>query len=92
MSDEIAEVKNKATIIFVLGLLSVITCQILGPVAIIMGNSYMKECVALGIEPDGLAKAGRILGIVGTVLFGLSLVIAALYFVFIAVIIASGGL
>ncbi|MFK7929329.1 MAG: DUF4190 domain-containing protein [Myxococcota bacterium] len=67
------QTRNDPTVIFVLGLLSVITCQILGPVAWYMGTAYKAECMALEIEPQGLGKAGYILGIIGTVFLALTL-------------------
>ena len=73
---------NNPTVVFVLGLLSLLCCQILGPVAWIMGNNYVNECYAFGIQPDGLGQAGRILGMVGTAIFVLGIVIrVALCFV-----------
>lgn len=83
---------NQAMTVFVLGLLSVISCQILGPVALIMGNNYMAQCEMDGVEPDGLGKAGRILGIVGTVFLGLGIVFGLLYFVMIFLLVASGSM
>lgn len=52
--------------VFVLGLLGLLLCPILAPVAWIMGNSYMAKCRAMSAEPEGLAVAGRILGIIGS--------------------------
>lgn len=79
---------NRATVIFVLGLLSLVSCQILGPVAFVMGNAYMRDCEAMGEEPDGLAKAGRVMGIIGTVFLALTVVLLLLYMVLIGAVIA----
>lgn len=57
-----------AVVVFVLGLLGLLLCQILGIVAWVQGNAYLSRCRQLGVEPDGLAVAGRILGIIATVL------------------------
>ena len=43
-----------------------------------MGSSYEKECRARGVQPSGAGRAGRILGIVGSVLLFLSLGILVL--------------
>jgi uncharacterized Tic20 family protein len=75
--------------IFILGLLSLVMCQLLGPVAWMMGNNYMRECVMEGIEPDGMAVAGRVMGIIGTVLMGLSFLLVGLYVCLIIGIVAS---
>lgn len=90
MSDLTADSKSKATTVFVLGLLSLVACQLLGPVALIMGNKYLADCELEGIEPDGLGKAGRILGIVGTIFFALGLVLGFIYFILIFVMIGTG--
>jgi len=73
---------SKATMIFVLGLLSIVMCQLLGPIALIMGNNYKAECEMAGVPMEGLGNAGRVCGIVGTVLFVLNLVILGLVVVF----------
>lgn len=57
-----------ATTIFILGLLGIILCPILGPIAWVQGNSYTAECRNRRVEPDGLGVAGRILGIIATIL------------------------
>jgi hypothetical protein len=54
----------------VLGLLSLTCClSILGPVAFFVGNSSLNRIRASGgtLGGEGLANAGRILGIIGTV-------------------------
>jgi hypothetical protein len=70
---------NQGTTVFVLGLLSLVLCQLLGPVAIMMGNSYIRECALEGVEPEGLGVAGRIMGMIGTVLFVLQLLFFGAY-------------
>ena len=42
---------SQATVVFVIGLLSVVMCQILGPVALLMGNKYRAACAEVGEEP-----------------------------------------
>jgi len=88
MSDnELVEVKtvdhSQATTIFVLGLLGVIMCQVLAPVAFFMGNKYKKQCDECGEPMDGMGKAGWILGIVGSVLLLLTLLFLIVYFLFV---------
>ncbi len=65
---------SEATTIFVLGLCGLLVCQILAPIAWIKGQSYRSTCMAMGVAPSGLGTAGWILGIVGTVMLGLTLV------------------
>ena len=47
---------------------------ILGPFAWMSGNNYEKECARMGVEPRSEGKAGKILGIIATVLLILGVV------------------
>ena len=61
----------KGVTVLVLGILSIVVCQILGPVAIVMGRNALREIDAAppGTYANrGLVQAGWICGIVGTVL------------------------
>lgn len=61
---------GKAITALVLGILSIICCGLLGPVAWILGGNELKA-IAAGTAPasnETLAKVGKILGIIGTVL------------------------
>ncbi|MGH9379408.1 MAG: DUF4190 domain-containing protein [Thermoanaerobaculia bacterium] len=67
---------GKAVTTLVLGILSIVCCGLLGPVAWVMGNGELKA-IAAGTSPSSnetMAKIGKILGIIGTVLLVLSLV------------------
>ncbi len=64
-----------ATTIFVLGLLSLLACGLLGIFAWIQGNDYLKRCRAMGVDPDGLAVAGRVMGMIATILMIVALVV-----------------
>ncbi len=81
---------NKGTIILILGILGLTGCAILAPVAWIMGNSYRRECIVEGREPDQMANVGRILGMVGTGLMALGLVCAGIVVILQVVLIAGG--
>jgi len=76
---------SQATTIFVLGLISVIMCNVLGPVALYLGNKYRQECAAAGVPPEALGTAGWVLGIVGTVILILTVVFLLVYFACICV-------
>ena len=58
------------TLILVLGILSLVCCGFLGPAAWIMGNNALNTLRGGGGDPSqsGLVTAGRICGIIGTVL------------------------
>ena len=61
-----------AVTVFILGLLGLLLCQILGIIAWVMGDSYMERCRSAGVTPEGLAIAGRIMGIIATALLTIS--------------------
>lgn len=55
-----------------LGILGLVLCGILAPFAWWLGSDYEAKCRALRVKPGGAGKAGKILGIIGTVLLILS--------------------
>jgi hypothetical protein len=78
----------QGTTILVLGICSLVICQLLGPVAWVMGNTALREIDA---EPGryagrGTVQAGRICGIIATVL--LALVVAG---GLVALLVAAGS-
>jgi len=59
--------------ILVMGILALVlnVCgAILGPIAWVMGNNYIRDCQARRIQPSGMGTAGRICGIIATILWG----------------------
>ena len=91
--DHMEEVDHgQATTIFVLGLISIIACNLLGPVALIMGNKYRKQCAEAGVPPEQLGTIGWILGIVGSVFFALALLFVGLYIFLICCIGGMGAM
>ncbi|HEU4895706.1 MAG TPA: DUF4190 domain-containing protein [Acidimicrobiia bacterium] len=71
---------SQATTILVLGIIGLVFCQILGPFAWVMGNKELEAIDAGRRAPEnrGTANAGRILGIISTVLLAISLVLVVL--------------
>jgi hypothetical protein len=61
---------HRGTLILVLGILSLVTCQLLGPFAWVMGNNDLAEMRAGRMDPEGegLTNAGRICGMISTIL------------------------
>ena len=67
--------QSQATTALVLGILSIVLCQLLGPVAWKLGSDEIRA-ITEGRRPSGglgLAQAGRICGIVGSCLLGLAI-------------------
>lgn len=70
-----------ATTILVMGILGLVLCAPLGIAAWIQGNSYMQQCRMRGLDPEGTATAGRICGIIASVLMIISILLFVLAFV-----------
>ncbi len=79
--------ESRSTTILVMGILGLVLCQLLGPVAMVMGNNLKKEAEMAGYPEPGQAKAGRICGIVATVI----LVLSVLLFAVVMIIGVSSG-
>lgn len=77
--------QSQATTALVLGILGLLCCGFLAPVAWIMGQKSVREIDASGgaLGGRGEAKAGQVLGIIGTVI-----IVLALIWVVISVVIA----
>ena len=69
MTDQYYQEDSQATTVLVLGILALVLCQVLGPIAWVMGNKELAGIDA-GLRPPqnrGTAQAGRILGNISTV-------------------------
>jgi uncharacterized membrane protein YjgN (DUF898 family) len=75
--------QSQATTVLVLGILGIVICGILAPFAWNMGNKELAAIDAGRRAPEnrGTANAGRILGIIGTVLLAVGLVLLVLVIV-----------
>jgi hypothetical protein len=73
---------HRGTLILVLGILSIVLCGPLGIAAWIMGNGDLKEIDAGAMDPSGRSNtnAGRICGIIGTILMVLQVLAAIAFF------------
>ena len=83
----------KATTTLVLGILGLVTCQVLSPFAWVMGKQTVTEIDASAGRLGGRsqANAGYILGIVGTVLLGLGVAFLLVYGLIILVAIGASA-
>lgn len=68
---------HRGTLILVLGILGLVLCGPLGIVAWILGQGDLKEMDAGQMDPSGrsLTNAGRICGIIATILFALGILV-----------------
>ncbi len=75
---------HRGTLILVLGILSLLVCSPLGIVAWILGGNDLKEMDAGTMDPAGrgTTQAGKICGIIGTILLILSAILVAIFFMF----------
>lgn len=82
---------SQAVTVLVLGILGLVVCQVLAPFAWYLGNQEINAIDGGRRAPEnrGMAVAGRILGIIGTVLLGLALLIVAVVLI-IAIVAAVG--
>jgi hypothetical protein len=73
---------HRATLVLVLGILGLVLCGPLGIAAWIMGNGDLKAMDAGTMDPSGRSttNAGRICGLIATILFAVGLVIFGLVF------------
>lgn len=73
---------HRGTLILVFGILSLIICPPVGIAAWLMGSGDLKEMDAGAMDPSGrgTTQAGKICGIIGTILFILQLVFFVLFF------------
>lgn len=66
---------SQAVTVLVLGIVGLVMCQILGPVAWIMGNAELEGIDAGRRAPEnrGLAMAGKVCGMIATALIALGI-------------------
>lgn len=75
------EAKGNATTVLVLGIVSILCCQLAGPVAWYLGDKELKA-IRAGMAPasgEGSAKAGMIMGIIASVLFILAIIMVVFF-------------
>ncbi|HJZ93303.1 MAG TPA: DUF4190 domain-containing protein [Gemmataceae bacterium] len=82
---------HRGVLILVLGILGLMVCGIIGIFAWMFGKRDL-DLMKRGLmdkEGEALTRVGYILGIVGTILFLIAVLVVGLYFTCIAIVIAN---
>lgn len=84
---------HRGTLILVLGILSIVICFICGIIAWVMGNADLKAMDAGTMDPTGrgITQAGRIIGIVGTILGAIGVLGAIVWLLFVFLVIGGAA-
>jgi hypothetical protein len=85
--------EHRGTLILILGILSLVVCAPLGIAAWMMGSKDLAEMKAGRMDPSGkdTTQIGYILGIVGSILFAISLIGVCLWFAIVGAAVGAGG-
>lgn len=76
---------HRGVLILILGILSFVFCGVFTAIpAWVMGNTDLKEMDAGAMDPSGrgMTNAGRILGMIQTILFGVGVVVVIILALF----------
>ncbi len=75
---------HRGTLILVLGILGLVICGPLGIAAWVMGSGDLKQMDAGTMDPEGrgTTQAGKICGIIATILLIVGTIIGVLFFLF----------
>lgn len=75
---------HRGTLILVLGILSLVVCAPLGIAAWVMGTGDLKQMDAGTMDPAGrgMTRAGKICGMIGTILLILGIIFFFIAFMF----------
>lgn len=84
---------HRGALILIFGLIGIFACQPFSIAAWLMGGADMKKIRAGQMDPagEGLTQVGYILGIIGSILFALSIVLTIGAMIFIFVIAAASA-
>ncbi|HYX27284.1 MAG TPA: DUF4190 domain-containing protein [Pyrinomonadaceae bacterium] len=74
---------HRGPLILAFGILGLVTCQLFGIAAWVMGNTDLREMDRGWMDPSGrdLTKTGRILGMVSTALIIVPLIIVCFFII-----------
>lgn len=77
---------SRATLALVFGILGLVACNFFAPFAWYIGHQCREDARRRGQPPEGIATAGWIMGLIGTILFVLMLLVAV-----VAVVVSMAG-
>ena len=78
---------HRGALILVLGILGIVACQLCAPFAWLMGKKDLQEMAAGRMDPEGkgLTQAGMYLGLIGTIMIVLGIVMVIVWLLFVGV-------
>lgn len=79
---------HRGAVVLTLGILGLLLCAILGIIAWVMGNHDLRMMAAGQMDPSGrgLTQAGKICGMIATILMIVGFVLGLLYLIFVILI------
>jgi hypothetical protein len=69
-----APTNSNAVVALILGIASLLFCQVIGPAAVIVGQRSRREIARTGEQGDGMALAGVITGAIATAILALGVI------------------
>jgi len=84
---------HRGGLVFALGIIGLLICQIPGIFAFFMGKEDLKKMKSGMMDPsgEGLTQAGMIMGLISLILLGIGLAVSVIYIIFIIVVVAGAG-
>ncbi len=85
---------HRGGIVLALGILSLVFCALLGPMAWVMANADLADMAAGRMDPEGrsMTDVGKVCGIIGTLLMVPAILVALFFFGVLGTAAVSGGM
>ena len=82
---------HRGSTVLILGLVSLLACGLIGPVAWSMGGTDLKKMRAGTMDPrgEGETKAGYVCGIIATIFLGITVIMIGVWLVFVFAVVAA---
>lgn len=75
-----ASLASKAQMAMIFGILGFVICQLFAPFAFFMGKEVNERLRAMGESENGMATAGYWLGLIGSIILGLAILLIGITF------------